>query len=144
MAFTAAIFCLESGVFRYMATIIVIDDQMICRQILCEIVGSIDGNHDVRDFASPQEALAWTKHHPVDLVLTDYKMPGMNGIEFIRIFRTQPECTHVPVVMVTSDGDPNVRVEALEVGATEIMVKPVDHHECSELCSNLLIRYQQW
>ena len=143
MAFTAAIFCLESGVFRYMATIIVIDDQMICRQILCQIVNSIDGNHDVRDFASPQEALAWTKHHPVDLVLTDYKMPGMNGIEFIRIFRTQPECTHVPVVMVTSEGEPLVRHEALEAGVTEFMVKPVDLHECRELCRNLLIRYQE-
>jgi len=142
MAFTAAIFCLESGAFRYMATIIVIDDQMICRQILCEIVSSIDGDHDVRDFASPQEALAWTKHHPVDLVLVDYKMPRMNGIEFIRIFRTHPACADVPVIMVTSDVDPGVRLEALEAGVTEFMVKPVDHHECRELCSKLLIQYQ--
>ena len=143
MAFTAAIFTLKSDGFHCMTTILIIDDQMICRQILCEIVSSIDGNHDVRDFASPQEALAWTKHHPVDLVLVDYKMPGMNGIEFIRMFRTHPACAHVPVIMVTSDEDPGIRLEAVEAGGTEFMVKPVDHHECRELCSNLLIRYQE-
>ena len=126
-----------------MATILVIDDQMICRQILCQIVSHIDGNHDVQDFASPQEALEWTKHHPVDLVLVDYKMPVMNGIEFIRMFRTHPACAHVPVIMVTSDVVPGIRLEALDAGVTEFMVKPVDHHECRELCINLLTQYQQ-
>jgi two-component system response regulator RpfG len=143
MAFTAAIFNFKSYGFNYMATILIIDDQMICRQILCEIVRSIDVNHDVQDFASTQEALEWTKHHSVDLVLVDYKMPRMNGIEFIRLFRTQPACTHVPVIMVTSDVDPIVRLESLEAGVTEFMVKPVDHQECRKLCRKLLIQNQQ-
>jgi len=143
MAFTAAIFNFKSYGFNYMATILIIDDQMICRQILCQIVSSINGNHDVRDFASPQEALEWTKHHSVDLVLVDYKMPGMNGIEFIRLFRTQPACAHVPVIMVSSDEDPSIRLEAMEAGVTEFIVKPVDHIECRELCWNLLTHYRQ-
>ena len=125
-----------------MATILVIDDQMISRQILCQLVKSINGNHDVRDFACPQEALDWTKHHSVALVLTDYKMPEMNGIEFIRMFRTHLACAHAPVIMVTAVEDPIVRHEALGAGVTEFMVKPVDHHECRDLCRNLLIQYQ--
>ena len=144
MAITAVIFSLKLDGFQCMATILVIDDQMICRQILCQIVRSIDGNHDVRDFTCPQEALDWTKHHPVALVLVDYKMPEMNGIEFIRMFRAHLACTHVPVIMVTSDVDPIVRLEALEAGVTELMVKPVDHRECRELCIKLLTQYQQW
>jgi two-component system response regulator RpfG len=143
MAFTAALFSLERDGFQYKATIIIIDVQMIFREILCQIVSSINGNHDVRDFASPKEALEWTKHHPVDLVLTDYKMPRMNGVEFIRIFRTHPACADVPVIMVTSEGEPLVRLEALEAGVTEFMVKPVDHNECREFCRNLLTQYQQ-
>ena len=79
----------------------------------------------------------------MDLVLVDYKMPRMNGIEFIRMFRTHPACAQIPVIMVTSDRDPLVRLEALEAGVTEFMVKPVDHQECSELCRKLLIRYRQ-
>ena len=77
------------------------------------------------------------------LVLVDYKMPEMNGIEFIRLFRTHLACVHVPVIMVTSDVDPIVRLEALEAGVTEFMVKPVNHHECRDLCRNLLIQHQQ-
>ena len=126
-----------------MATILVIDDQMVSRQILCQLVRSIDGNYDVRGFACPQEAIDWTKHHPVALVLTDYKMPEMNGVEFIRMFRTHLTCAHVPVIMVTADEDPGIRLEALGAGVTEFMIKPVDHHECRELCRNLLIQYQQ-
>ena len=90
MAIAAVIFSLKIDGFQCVATILVIDDQVICRQILCQIVSSINGNHDVRDFACPQEALDWTKHHPVALVLVDYKMPEMNGIEFIRMFRAVP------------------------------------------------------
>ena len=126
-----------------MVAILVIDDQMISLQILCQLAKSIDGNHDVRGFSCPQEALDWTKNHPVALVLTDYKMPQMNGIEFIRMFRTHSACAHVPVILVTADEDPEMRLAALRAGATEFMVKPVNHQECRKLCRKLLIQYQQ-
>jgi two-component system response regulator RpfG len=45
--------------------------------------------------------------------------------------------------MVTADEDPEMRLEALEAGATEFMVKPVNHHECRKLCRKLLIQYRQ-
>ena len=126
-----------------MVAILVIDDQMISLQILCQLAKSIDVNHDVRGFACPQEALDWTKHNEVALVLTDYKMPQMNGIEFIRMFRTHSACEHVPVIMVTADDDPEMRLEAIGAGATEFMVKPVNHQECRKLCRKLLVQYQQ-
>jgi DNA-binding response OmpR family regulator len=67
-------------------------------------------------------------------------MTGMSGIEFIRMFRTQVACAHVPVIMVSSEGDALVRLETLEAVVTEFMVKPVDHHECIDLCQKLLIQ----
>jgi two-component system response regulator RpfG len=125
-----------------MVAILVIDDEMISRQILCQLAKSIDVTHDVRGFDCPRGALDWTKNHPVSLVLTDYKMPEMNGIEFIRMFRTQPACVHVPVIMVTAVEDPEMRIEALGAGATEFMLKPVNHQECRKLCRKLLIQNQ--
>ena len=71
-------------------------------------------------------------------------MPEMNGIEFIRKFRLNPASSHVPVIMVTSIEDRNVRYEALEVGATDFLMKPVDHHECRARCRNMLIQHQQY
>ena len=125
-----------------MITILVIDDEMISLQILCQLAKSIDGNHDVRGFTCPQEALDWTKHNHVALVLTDYQMPEMSGIEFIRMFRTHSTCAHIPVIMVTADDNPEMRLEALGAGATEFMMKPVNHQECRKLCRKLLIQYQ--
>lgn len=127
-----------------MTTIVVVDDQLTSRHILQQLVSTIESTHDVKAFADPVEALDWCLRTPVELVLTDYKMPEMNGIEFIRRFRNDPTRAHVPVIMVTSIEDRNVRYEALEVGATDFLMKPVDHHECRARCRNLLTQYQQY
>jgi len=127
-----------------MSTILIIDDQLTSRQILKQLVSTIEQNLTVHDFANPLEALAWTAKNPVDLVLVDYKMPEMNGVEFIRKFRMNPVSAHVPVIMVTSIEDRNVRYEALGAGATDFLMKPVDHHECRARCRNLLTQHQQY
>lgn len=127
-----------------MSTILIIDDQLTSRQILKQLVSTIEQNLVAQDFANPLEALAWTVKNPVDLVLVDYKMPEMNGVEFIRRFRMNPASAHVPVIMVTSIEDRNVRYEALNVGATDFLMKPVDHHECRARCRNLLTQHQQY
>jgi len=123
---------------------LIIDDQLTSRQILKQLVSTIEQNLTVHDFANPLEALSWTAKNPVDLVLVDYKMPEMNGVEFIRKFRMNPVSAHVPVIMVTSIEDRNVRYEALGAGATDFLMKPVDHHECRARCRNLLTQYQQY
>lgn len=127
-----------------MATILIIDDQLTSRQILQQLVSTIEENLTVKAFADPVEALEWTETNTFNLVLTDYKMPEMNGIEFIRQLRENPAFAHVPVIMVTSIEDKNVRYEALEAGATDFLIKPVDHHECRARCRNLLTQHQQY
>jgi two-component system response regulator RpfG len=135
----------DAGVERAdMTTIAVIDDQLTSRHILQQLVSTIEETIEVKAFANPVEALEWCLTTPVELVLTDYKMPEMNGVEFIRKFRHNPSCAHIPVIMVTSIEDRNVRYEALEVGATDFLMKPVDHHECRARCRNLLTQYQQY
>lgn len=127
-----------------MSTILIIDDQLTSRQILKQLVSTIEQNLTVQDFANPLEALAWIAKNPVDLILVDYKMPEMNGVEFIRKYRMNPASAHVPVIMVTSIEDRNVRYEALGAGATDFLMKPVDHHECRARCRNLLTQHQQY
>jgi two-component system response regulator RpfG len=127
-----------------MSTILIIDDQLTSRQILQQLVSSIEENLTVKAFANPVEALQWTDNNSFSLVLTDYKMPEMDGIQFIKRLRSNQSHTHIPVIMVTSIEDRNVRYEALEVGATDFLMKPVDHHECRARCRNLLTQYQQY
>ena len=127
-----------------MATVLIVDDQSTSRMILEELIRSIEQALVVESFADPIQALEWAKRNTVDLVLTDYKMPYMDGSEFTRWLRQIPSCSDVPVIIITCVDDRSVRYRALEVGATDFLTKPVDHHECRARCRNLLtLRRQQ-
>jgi len=127
-----------------MATILIIDDQLTSRQILQQLISTIDPSNTVEALANPVEGLERATDSPVDLILVDYKMPEMDGIEFIKRFRSTPTSAHVPVIMVTSMEDKAIRYKALEAGATDFLMKPVDHHECRARCRNLLLQHQQY
>ena len=83
------------------ATVVIIDDQSTGRKILEELVRTIERNLIVETYAEPDEVLERARVEIPDLVLTDYKMPTMDGVEFTRRFRAIPGCAEVPVVMVT-------------------------------------------
>ncbi|MCG8428427.1 MAG: response regulator [Chromatiales bacterium] len=127
-----------------MPTVLIVDDQSISRMILEELIRSIDETMDVESYADPIAALDWAKANKHDLVITDYKMPNMDGVEFTHWLRQIPSCADVPVVIITSVDDKAVRYKALEAGATDFLSKPIDHYECRARCRNLLkLRKQQ-
>jgi two-component system response regulator RpfG len=121
-----------------MPSVIVIDDQSVSRMILSELVRSISDDIRVEAFADPVTALEWVRTHTVDLVLTDFKMPHMDGVEFTRWLRQIPTCADVPLVVITCFNDRAVRYRALDAGATDFLSKPIDHFECRARCRNLL------
>ena len=92
------------------------------------------------DFTVPAEALAFARAHAseIGVVITDYEMPGMNGIEFIRAVRRIPELVNVPTVIVTSHDQRSLRHEALQAGATDFLAKPMDPVEIRARVVNLL------
>ncbi|MCU0766314.1 MAG: response regulator [Gammaproteobacteria bacterium] len=127
-----------------MPTVLIVDDQLVSRMILDQLVRTIDDDVEAACFADPLEALSWAREHTVDLVLADYKMPRMDGIELTTEIRKLPGGSDVPIVMVTCMDDKPVRYQALEAGATDFLAKPIDHHECRARCRNLLtLRRQQ-
>ena len=121
-----------------MSNVLVLDDQSISRMILEELVRSIGEHISVRSFSDPVAALRWAKNAPLDLVITDYKMPNMDGVEFTQWLRQIPSCKDVPIVVITCVEDKSVRYRALEAGATDFLYKPIDHYECRARCRNLL------
>jgi two-component system response regulator RpfG len=122
--------------FEAMPFILLVDDQFTSRKILEQLVITLNDHLEVKSFADPVSALEWARNHQPDLVLTDYKMPQMDGIEFTRRFRALHVDT--PLVMVTAVEDKEVRYLALEAGATDFLTKPIDHTECRARCRNLL------
>ena len=78
--------------------------------------------------------MRWATTHPSDLVLVDYQMPEIDGIEFVRRLRLMPEYAHVPMVMVTVHDDRKVRYAALDAGITDFLTKPIDASPVAATC----------
>ena len=127
-----------------MANVVVIDDRVTNRNILARLAASVEEGVRVKAFASPQAALDSVLTTVPDLVITDYKMPGMDGADFVRAFRALPGARDVPVVVVTVYEDRSYCYQALEAGATDFLLSPVDHVEFRARARNLLtLRKQQ-
>jgi two-component system response regulator RpfG len=124
-------------------TAMVVDDQSTGRAILEQVVRSLDERVTVEGFGRPVDAVVWATRHVADLVLIDYMMPDMNGVELAKRLRALPGYEHVPIMMVTAHDDRKVRYDALDAGVTDFLTKPVDARECMARCRNLLTLRRQ-
>jgi len=104
--------------------VVIVDDRVTNRRIMSELAHVLEENVEVKAFEDPLQALAWVEDNTPDLVITDYKMPNIDGAEFVRRFRRLPLCFDVPVVVVTVYEDREFRYKALEAGATAYYTKP--------------------
>jgi len=89
-------------------------------------------------FSSPLDGLAWAGVNEPDLVIVDYMMPEMHGIDFIHAFRQLPGKVSTPILMVTANDQKEVCYEALGAGATDFLTKPVDKVEFQVRIKNML------
>ena len=129
---------------RYMSIIVILDDLETNRKIFSKLAASIESGVTVRNFGDPTELLTWLAHNTPDLIVTDFKMPKMDGAEFIRRYRAQPHSDEVPIIVITVYEDREFRLRALEAGATDFLTSPVDHQEFVTRARNLLkLRKQQ-
>ena len=116
----------------------IVDDQSTGRVILAEIVRSIDSSVDAVTFDDPLAALDYARMNPIDMVITDYQMPKMNGVDLVRELRTVFRDDTVPIVMITVDKQPEVRYRALNSGAIDFLTRPIDRIEYRQRFMNLL------
>ena len=120
-----------------MPRLLVVDDNAINLTLFRHLLQKLDGA-EVECMADPVAALDWCAAHDPDLILLDYMMPGVNGLEFIERLRLIPGRADVPVVMVTADTESDVRHRALQLGAQDFLTKPVDKVELTARVNNLL------
>ena len=89
-------------------------------------------------FDDPVDALEWCEDHVPELVLVDYRMPTLSGVEFIALLRRMAGLHDVPVIMITTENEARVREQAREAGATDFVAKPVEANEFRLRVRNLL------
>ncbi len=104
--------------------VLVVDDVEANRAILCRRLEKFGYSFQSAD--SGATALAILQQETPDIILLDYMMPQMNGVEVLRQLRRDPQMQEVPVIMVTARTEGDAVIEALEAGADDYVTKPID------------------
>lgn len=104
-------------------TVLIIDDSGTVRSHVKDILEA-GGSYRVLAAKDGLEGYKLLVSHPVDLILCDVNMPGLNGLKLLGLLRSRPELRDIPVIMLTSDDGISQKVHALECGAKDYLVKP--------------------
>lgn len=119
-----------------MKTILTVDDSASIRQMVqltlkgagYQVVQANDGN----------DGLAKAKASPVDMVVTDLNMPGMNGLGLIQELRKLPEYRGVPIIFLTTESDAGMKQQAKAAGATGWITKPFQQDQLVAVVKKVL------
>lgn len=84
------------------------------------------------------QALALLDQMTPDLIILDYMLPGMNGIELCQLLRQRPDTASLPILMLSARGDTDVVLEARQAGATDYLSKPLLIHEVTEKLTTMI------
>ncbi len=96
------------------------------------------GGYEVVEAADGQAALELLKNCSVDLVISDINMPNLNGIELTRQLRANPKFSKTPIILLTTESDPEKKQEGKAAGATGWIVKPFKQDQLLAVVSKVL------
>ena len=105
-------------------TILVVDDSATMRQLIGLTLKKVRGCHVV-EAHNGADAVARLGAAPCDLIITDIKMPEMDGLELVRQVRGRPGLAELPIIIVTTKGEEAAQQAGLEAGANAYLTKPL-------------------
>ncbi len=107
-----------------MRTCLVVDDSRVIRKVARRIIEDL--GFEIAEAGDGMEAMAWCRTEMPEAILLDWNMPVMDGIEFLRQLRAEPDGKTPIVIVCTVENEPERIAEALEAGADEYIMKPFD------------------
>ncbi len=116
--------------------VLVVDDSAATLRLVGQIVHGL-GCVPVT-FTDPLMALSDAFMQTADLIVTDFTMPGMNGLELVERLRAVSDYRDIPIVMITGSDDASLHSQALDIGVTDFLRKPIDVAEVKARLRNLL------
>ena len=102
---------------------LIVDDSSTMRRIIINTLNKL-GYKECHEASNGREGVETLAATPVDMVITDWNMPEMSGIEFVRALRANDATKQLPVLMVTTNAAEDDIVEALKAGVNNYVVKP--------------------
>jgi two-component system chemotaxis response regulator CheY len=103
--------------------VLVVDDMSTMRRIVKNVLKQI-GYSDFAEAENGKDALDKLQAQKYDLVVSDWNMPEMSGLDLLRAIRADPELKHLPVLMVTAEAQKENIIEAVQAGVSNYVVKP--------------------
>lgn len=120
-----------------MKRILVVDDSATMRKMVMASLRDIE-NVSFGEAANGLEAIEQMETSPFDLMILDLNMPDMNGLEVLRFVLAHPKYQGIPIVILTTRGDDEMRVQALDNGAAMYLTKPFKPQTLSETIQGYL------
>jgi two-component system chemotaxis response regulator CheY len=120
-------------------TMLIVDDSSVMRSVIIKIIrGSEYQGAEIFEASNGQEALAILKESSVDLVITDFSMPLMNGMELIAAMKKYDGLLTIPSLVVTTEGSRQTIKKFMAAGAAGFLQKPFTPQAIREKISALL------
>jgi two-component system chemotaxis response regulator CheY len=120
-------------------TILVVDDSRIMRNIVKNTFSELRIPCEFLEAANGKDALLLLQNNEIHLVLLDWNMPELSGLDFLKRARTISAYKDLPIIMVTSESAKYNVIEALKNGATDYIIKPVNERIFAEKISKLTL-----
>jgi two-component system, chemotaxis family, chemotaxis protein CheY len=121
-----------------MTHILVVDDSPTIRRMVKAALASLPAPVEFLEAASGLEAIERLALGVVHLIVLDLNMPDMHGLEVIGFVRAHQKYRHVPIVVLTTRGDEESRLAALQAGANSYLTKPFSPHNLASEAAALL------
>jgi two-component system, chemotaxis family, chemotaxis protein CheY len=117
--------------------ILIVDDSITIRRIITNALKTI-GFPETIEASNGKEALEKLTSGKVDFIITDWNMPEMNGLDFIKEVRSNPAYSSLPILMITVHGSEHDVVEALQAKVNSYIMKPFTPQELKEKIEGIL------
>lgn len=108
-------------------TVLIVDDEPAIREMIAVALEMAD--YQYLEAGDTREAHALIVDHKPDLVLLDWMLPGVSGIEFARRLKRDPSTAEIPIIMLTAKTEEDNKIQGLEVGADDYITKPFSPRE---------------
>ena len=128
-----------------MKRILIVDDSKTARMMIkrcLEIAGF--GDTIFIEASNGEEALITLRRNPADLILTDLNMPVMDGETLLKWLKGSPKTHDIPVIMISSTGNPGRKQRVMEMGAYAVLGKPITPELLKESLTEFLPKQTHW
>lgn len=120
-----------------MSKIVIVDDDGISRDMLARYISDLL-SYPIEQFSTAEEALEFIEKNVPPIVITDIRMPGMNGIQLLRAIKNSSKTAATQVILMTGFANLETSIEAIRFGAYDYLIKPVEVSRLADIIKSIL------